>query len=391
MKKLLIVVIIIAAVVGISFMGTPEREIVVPEVQAFTVIEQQIESTVLATGRLSYGDERRVRSEVNARVTDVLVEEGDIVREGAVLVRLDREAFETDVENQQTNVALRTIDIERAELRIENLNIQLQRQETLFNQGAAQASTLEELRNQIAQAEVDLKMQRQLLAQSESLLAQAQRGLGKTVIRAPMSGLVSSLDIKEGEMAISTGADVPLMTLVDPTEIYSEIDVDEADIGNVRIGQPVRVFAVAYLNTPLEGTVTKIATSARQVAGKNSLVFPVEVRVADQDAVILRPGMSTRAEVIDRSERAWPLVPIEAVQEYSEGNTTGYRVWRVTDGNTVETVDVTLGVLDDRYQAINTGLSVDDRVVTGPYRILRTLKEGDAVTVADDQTGGDDD
>lgn len=386
MKKLLIVLIIIAAVVGLSVFSQQDRAPEVDQVRVFDVIEEPIESTVLATGKLTYGDERRVRSEVNARVEEVRVEEGDPVTQGQVLVVLQQDDFQTDLNNQRTSVTLREIDIERAQLQIESLNIQLDRQQKLFDQKAAQASTLEDLRNQIAQAEVNLKMQRQLLEQSEFNLQQAEKRLAKTIIRSPMTGLVSALDIKEGEMAVATGADIPLLTLVDPSQIYSEVDVDEADIGNVSIGQNVRIFAVAYLDTPLEGTVTDIATSARQVPGKNSLVFPVEVEIEDQDEVVLRPGMSTRAEILNRTDRAFALVPIEAVQE---GETDeDYKVFVFDDG-IARARTVRLGPQDDRYQAVTDGLNAGDQVITGPYRILRSLTDGDVVEMEADNDNTD--
>ena len=378
MKKLFVVLIIVAAIVALSLYqartGEPEQV----RVQVFEVVEQPIESTVLATGTLTYGDERRVRSEVDARVIAVAVEEGDRVSKGQVLVRLDRQDFETDVSNQQTNVALRRIDIERAQLRIESLNIQLARQLKLFQQNAAQATVIEDLKNQIAQANVDLKMQNQLLVQSQDHLGQAQKRLAKTVISAPVSGLVSALDIKEGEMAVGSAADVPLLTLVDPEQIYSEVDVDEADIGNVQLGLPVRVFAVAYLDTALTGTVTKIATSARQVPGKNSLVFPVEVAMADQELVVLRPGMSTRAEVLNRSNISYPVIPIEALQDNAADDDPGYHVFVARAGIAVK-VSVTLGPQDDRYQALTSGIETGDEVISGPYRLVRSLKDGDAI------------
>jgi HlyD family secretion protein len=380
MKKLLIVLIIVAGVIGLSILGRSTKTTEPESVQVFTVIEKPIESTVLASGRLSYGDEYHVRSEINARVVELAVDEGDMVKKGQLLIRLDREDFEMDVSNQKTNVELRRIDIERAQLRIENLRIQLARQQKLFEQGAAQAITLEEMENQIAQAQVDLKMQQQLLEQSLSALDQANKRLAKTVISAPVAGLVSALDIKKGELAVSGGADLSLMTLVDPSEIFTEIDVDEADIGNVKVGLPVSVYAVAYLDEELVGEVTKIATSARNVPGKNSLVFPVEVRVEDTERVVLRPGMSTRAEVIDRSEKSWPLVPIEAIQEQTNGSDVSYHVFVVREGIARSQI-VTLGVQDDRYQAIRDGAKAGDQVIIGPYRLLRSLADGDAVTV----------
>lgn len=386
MKKLIIVLIIIAAVVGLSVVGQQGGGPRVDEVRVFEVIEQPIESTVLATGTLTYGDERRVRAELNARVEDVRIDEGDRVSEGQILIVLQQDDFETEVNNQKTNVTLRNIDIERAQLQIESLNIQLDRLQRLFDQNAAQASTLEDLRNQIAQAEVNLKMQRQLLAQSEFNLLQAEKRLAKTIIRSPMEGLVSALDIKEGEMAVATGADVPLLTLVDPTQIYSEVDVDEADIGNVQVGQDVRIFAVAYLDTPLTGIVTDIATSARQVPGKSSLVFPVEVEIQAQDDVVLRPGMSTRAEILNTTDRIYPLVPIEAIQEGDEDSE--YQLF-VYENGVAQLRSVSLGPQDDRYQAITDGLTVGESVITGPYRVVRSLTDGVDVALESDNENSD--
>lgn len=387
MKKLFIVFVIVAGVVALSVLNREQASSSADEVIGFEVISGPIESTVLATGTLTYGDERRVRSELNARVEKLTIEEGDEVALNQVLVELERDDYETDVSNQETNVSLRKIDIERAELQIESLNIQLARQQKLFDQNAAQASTLDDLRNQIAQAEVNLKMQMALLNQSEDHLQQATKRLAKTVIRSPMAGLVSALDLKEGELAVATGADVPLLTLVDPTQIFSEVDVDEADIGNVEVGQPVRVFAVAYLDTPLDGKVTKIATSARQVPGKNSLVFPVEVQIAPQNEVTLRPGMSTRAEILNRSEADYAIVPIEAIQE-GEQETDGYHVFVFVDG-IAQKKTVKLGPQDDRYQAVTSGVAASDVVITGPYRILRTLKDGDAIALSDNDDSAD--
>ena len=383
MKKLLLVVIIVLAVVGLSYLGNNKKTDEPDTVQTFSVIEQPIESTVLASGRLTYGDEFQIRSEVNARVEEITVEEGDLVKQGQVLIRLDQESFETEVDNQQTNVALRAIDKERAQLRIESLQIQLNRQLKLASQGAAQATTIEDMENQIAQAKVDLKMQSLLQSQAQEALDQAKKRLEKTIIRAPVSGLVSALDIKKGELAVSGGADISLMTLVDPSVIFTEIDVDEADIGHVSLGLPVRVFAVAFLDEELTGEVTKIATSARNVPGKNSLVFPVEVKVQGNENVTLRPGMSTRAEIVNRSERSWPLVPIEAIQEQTEGGEVSFKVFIAKDGK-VTSKNVELGTQDDRYQAIKSGLSASDEVVIGPYRVLRTLKDGQAITVKND-------
>ncbi len=397
MKKFLFLLLLVAAVVALSVYPKWQKSDAVVAVQTAPVASQLIESTVLATGILAYGDSRSVRSEVTALVKSVAVEEGEEVTQGQELVQLDSESIETDLNSQKVSIALRKIEIERAGLRLKSLKSQQARLEKLYAQQATQISTVEENRDQISLAEVDLRMQQQLLVQAELSLHKVQDLLDKTVIRAPVDGLISALDIKVGEMAVAGGQGLPLLVMVDPSVIYTDIEVDEADIGGVTEGQQVRVFAVSFPDVAIMGVVETIATSARNVAGRNTLVFPVRVRIDDTYNIKLRPGMSTRSEILQPSDSKQLAVPIESVRDNSSANVladaggegvanlmastkgAGFSVFLYDNGIARE-VTVTLGQQDDRYQAILTGLSLGDEVLIGPYRVLRTMRSGDPIS-----------
>lgn len=388
MKKFLIVALLVIGVVALSFFSKGNSSGSVSEVTTFIVEERLLESTVLATGVLTYGDERSIRSQVTAMVEKVWVDEGDLVEKDQILISLDQENFELDLDTQKAAVVLRRIEIERSGLRLQSLLTQQVRLQTLYDQEVAQTSALEDIQDQIKLAKVDLKAQAQLLKQSEYSLHKASDLMNKTTIRSPMKGLVSALDIKVGEMAVSGGSGgLALLTMVDPSKIYTEIDVDEADIGKVSEGLPVRVFAIAYPNVVIEGTVETIATSARNVPGKSALVFPVDAIVQHNDSIKLRPGMSTRAEIISLAKNKTPVVLIESVRDSSDRS---YSVFRIEDGTAMEIV-VTLGDQDDRYQAIKSGVKVGDEVVTGPYSILRTLKSGSLISINNQDIKNDSD
>lgn len=396
MKRILVILLVIAAVVGISLVSQKRTTSAPAVVQTEGVSYQRIESTVLATGVLAYGDERNVRSEVTALVKAVLVDEGDIVTQGQKLIELESDALHTDLKSQKITISLRQIEIERANLRLKTLKDQQVRLEKLYAQQATQISTLEDNINQIRLAEVDIRMQEQLLVQARLSVEKAQEQIDKTIIRAPANGLVSALDIKAGEMAVAGGGGQPLLIMVDPNVIYTNIDVDEADIGGVQEGQRVKVFAVSFPDVAIKGVVENIATSARTVPGRSALVFPVRVRILETAGIHLRPGMSTRSEIMQTSDEKNWVVPIEAVRDnaitnaLSEsggdgvssmlGSSSGaeYSVFLYENGVAKE-VPVTLGRQDDRYQAVLSGLSADDLVITGPYRVIRVLRDGDAV------------
>jgi len=396
MKRLLVILLVVAAVVGIS-VGSQWRTTTTAEiVQTEGVSYQFIESTVLATGVLAYGDERNVRSEVTALVKAVLVDEGDIVQQGQKLIELESDALNTDLDSQKVTIALRKIEIERANLRLKTLKDQQVRLEKLYAEQATQITTLEDNINQIRLAEVDIRMQEQLLVQARLSVDKVQEQINKTIIKAPADGLISALDIKAGEMAVAGGAGQPLLVMVDPDVIYTDIDVDEADIGGVLEGQQVKVFAVSFPDVAIEGVVETIATSARTVPGRSAVVFPVRVRIVETAGIRLRPGMSTRSEILQPSDTKNWVVPIEAIRDNAvtsalsaaggdgmasmsdERSGPEFSVFVYQNGLAKE-MGVTLGKQDDRYQAVLSGLSAEDLVITGPYRVLRALRDGDAV------------
>ncbi len=380
MKKALILLFILALAIGVPVVLNLTGDDTGTEVETVQMERRTIESLTLASGSIIFGDERKLRPEVTALVEEVLVEEGDAVKENQVVIQLEQDSFQADVENQEATVRLREIDIERGQVQIAALENQLARQQLLFERNVANADSVQTIQGQLALARVDLRAAEQQLAVAQLALNQARERLEKTLIRAPINGTVSALDIKEGEMAISgnTG-DQALMTVADTSRTYAEIEIDEADIGQVSIGQPVEVFAVAYPDTPLEGEVETIALTARQAQGRSGLSFTVKVLITDTKGLEIRPGMSCRAEIITTSTgNQWSL-PLEAVQQDIDAGTA--YVWVLENGQAVKR-EVTLGPSDDRYQAIESGLEENAQVIAGPVRTLINLSEGDSVTTA---------
>jgi HlyD family secretion protein len=173
------------------------------------------------------------------------------------------------------------------------------------------------------------------------------------------------------------------MTIANPASIHTEVNVDEADIANVEIGQRARIFAIAYPNRPVEGVVDSIAVSAKVAEGAQGLSFAVKIRLLDPEKITLRPGMTCRAEIFTASRDDVLAAPIQAVivEENLALNETTRHAFVNRSGTAVR-VAIEVGLSDDTYQEVTSGLSEGDEVIVGPDRVLRALEDGDRIVVA---------
>jgi HlyD family secretion protein len=385
-RKILIIIGILALVVAFPVVRTVVGGGNVKTVETQVLVHRTIQSSVLASGRLAHEEEVKLTTEEIGRVTGVFVEEGERVKAGKLLLQIDDEAHRAAVEQNSAQVRVQEIAIERQELRLQNLRSQWERQQRLFERGLVDQDSFDLLTNELALAEVDLRSNREQLFQARAQLEQAQDRLRKTQVYSPLDGVVTSLDIKVGETAISSTTNVPgsaLMTIANPDSIHTEVNVDEADIANVDIGQRASVYAIAYPDTPIPGVIESIAVSAKVPEGQQSLSFAVKIRLDPPDGVRLRPGMSCRAEIFTTTKEGVLAVPIQAVlvDENRAENTTSYSVFVSRNGQ-ARRLAVKIGVSDDAYQEVTAGVSEGDEVVIGPDRVLRTLSEGESIQTA---------
>lgn len=329
-----------------------------------------LNDTALASGNLVYETQIQLRSEVTGRVAEVLVQEGQHVRRGDLLMRLDQDAFQADLDSADAGVRAAEIEIRSRRARLEDLGRQLQRQRALRERGLIGQDAYEQLQSQYDIARIAVEAGEQSLAQASAQRELARDRLQRTLFTAPIDGLMISVDIKPGETVIAGTTNIvgsDLMVLADPSVLLAELRVDEADVARVKLDQPVRVFAAAHPNTGLEGKVVQIGTSARAQGTSQSLSFKVQVQIAATH-LTLHPGMSCRAEIETAQGEPGLHVPVAAVRK----DGTGHYVWRVNNLKS-ERIPVELGMANDFSQEVRGSLNEGDRVVTGPGRVLATL------------------
>lgn len=401
MKKILIFAGLAVLLVGLPLVSKLTRGVgSAEEVEVQAVERKVIRSSILASGTLAYREQVQLRSEVIAQVTGVHVEESDRVAKSDLMISLDTESYDAQVEQARAVVKIQAIAIERQQLLISNLERRHANSKELLQDNLVDEDSFENLQNQLYMARVDLRSLEESLSQARAALAQSEDLLTKTQIVSPIDGIVIQVDVKAGETVIAGTTNIPgstLMVVADPSEMLVEVKVDEADIALVRDGQTADIFAAAYPDTPLAGVVESIAPMATQTPGQMSLSFLVKILLEDPGEFAVRSGMSARADIYTASSEASLSVPVQSVRldeeaEDDDEDPASF-VFLMQDDKAVRKV-VRTGISSDSDQEILEGVKEGDLVITGPFRVLRHLDDGDPVKVKpesdDDEDDGED-
>jgi HlyD family secretion protein len=372
---------LVVAVVALPLLARGCRGDSARQLDLVKVEQRGIHPTILAPGTLAYRNEVNLTSELTGRVESIAIKEGDTVAEGDLLLTLDPEIYRNAVDRAQAGMRQGRIAIDRQRATLALRQRQFDRAEALAAERLLDQGSFDETRNQLQVARLELETSQEEFSRAQSALQDAREQLAKTTIRSPIAGRIVSLPIKVGETAVpstSSFVGAQLAKIADTARIQAELKVDEADIARVSVGQRADVFAAAYPDDALEGTVERIAL-APTVEGQGR-AYQVTVALDVPAAMELRSGMSVRAEIVLGDGGKLAAVPVEAIisEKDGDGEATRY-VWKVEDG-TARKVEVDTGVSDDAWQAVTgKALAVGDLVARGPSRELRQLVEGDRV------------
>ena len=399
MKKILIFAGLAILLVGLPLLskftgGDDARQVEIQKVEY-----KLIKSSILASGTLAFREQVQLRSEVIGQVTELHVEETDQVKKGDPVITLDPKTYQAQVEQAEARVRIQRIAIERQHLLIKTLTDRFKRQEIMFAKSLVDEDSYEAVESELELSKVDLRSLQESLAQASAALDQAEELLSKTRIKSPIDGVVIQVDIKVGETVMAGTTNIPgstMMVIADPSETLTEVQVDEADIAQVREGQNADIFTAAFPDTPLSGTIQSIASVARQSPGQASLSFLVKILLDEQDTMIIRTGMSVRADIYTQTSEETLAVPVQAVlydedtDKDDEGKKEQTYVFVMEDGKAVRK-DVEVGISSDSDQEIKSGLEQDELVISGPFRVLRHLNDGEEVEEAEDSDEDEED
>lgn len=404
-------VVILAVIVGASIKGSGQKGV---DVYLEKVQRRDIQSVVSAPGQIDPKLKVNVSAHVIGKIDRLYFKEGDLVKRGQRLVDLEKVAFIAARDRLRAELQNRRIEVRRAQLTLANAELQFKRASKLREQGIQAEEPFEGARLQYDTARENLASAQEGVRQAAAALAQAEDDLQRTTIVAPMSGKIVELNAHEGEVVITGTMNNPgsvIAVLADLSEILVEAEVTETEVVRVKPGQPVNIKVDAVQDHEYTGSVAEIGSSAaaKATAATGVRYFKVKVAIANPDDR-LRPGMTAQVDIVTDQVKDVLSVPVQSVVErdpkrLDEVPKTGddedvvkKKYVFVHDAANAKVVmkEVTTGISDATHVAITAGLAGTESIVTGPFRTIKKLKDGDRVkeskeTKKSDASSGKDD
>jgi HlyD family secretion protein len=387
---------------GAAFMSARQSNDRRVEVRTEAIEARDLVEIVTASGNIRARRTVDISSDVSARVSELLIDEGDDVVAGQVLLRLEQDQYQAALSRTEAQLA-------QAEAQASQQQANLLRAERDRNRLLALRARDSILvsRQQLDDSATDVEIQQAMLSSAQYGVSQARAGvdesqdrLSKTVFIAPMAGKVTRLNVEEGETVIIGTMNNPgslVLTISDLSVIEVVVKVDETDVPAIALMDSASIRIDAFPDREFAGRVTEIGNSAinppsQAAAGQQAAIdFEVVLTLEASDAP-LRPDLSATADVVVERRPNTVAVPIialtvrdsEADEERAEGQPADVEgVFLVADG-AVSFRPVEVGIAGQEFFEVLSGLSAGDTVVAGPYQRIRQLRDGDLIRVNED-------
>jgi HlyD family secretion protein len=417
--SIVVVVLVLIGLVAGSKMGWFGKKGDFKEVTVEEVSLKDLVETVSATGKIQPEVELKISSEVSGEILELPFIEGQEVKKGDLLVRVNPDLIQSAVSRSQALYQNVRAGLAQAEASLKQAKADYDRNKSLFNKGVISKADWD---RSIASYEVALAGKNSAYYSVQSAAAtvnEAKDNLNRTTIYSPMSGTISLLSVELGERVVGTGmmAGSEILRIANLKNMEVEVDVNENDIVKVAIGDSTIVEVDAYLKKEFKGIVTQIANSAAgNLAADQVTNFKVKVRILEESYKDLtegkpetyspfRPGMTATVDVITKTRKNSISVPISAIViktdtsaiktpygksseiESSPKEEQKFECVFVNENGKAKLRVVKTGIQDDTNIEIIEGLRKGEHIITGPYNMVsKTLKAGDLIEDKDKTT-----
>ncbi len=436
------VVVVLLAIVGFTVQQSHKG---VVAVQTGKVVREDLTSVVTASGEIKPKVYVNIGANAFAKITHLYVKEGDRVKKGQMLALLDNvqpaadvsandsalNASRTDAVAAQAAVNTAVADLNSAEASLEHAKTDYERNKALYDQQLISKSDYDVKKTaydtaiaqegmskaKLAQAKASLDSAQGHINQNQAMLRHAADVLSKTEYAAPFDGIITNVPVREGETVVPGIQNSPgstLMTIGDTSIITAEVRVDESDIVNVQLGQPAEVTIDAMPKQKFKGVVTEIgrnallrstgvSTAQSTSSGQEAKDFKVVVALQDPPANVL-PGLSATARITTAKRASVLAIPIQALTIRERGELTPENkdkkdsvqaatigggdpkedlqgVFVIRNKKDAVFVPVATGISGTTDIEVSSGLKEGDEIVTGSYKVLRTLRNGANVKI----------
>jgi HlyD family secretion protein len=411
-------VAIIAVLIALSKTGVIGKKDKGTEVEIATVNEITVVETVSATGKIQPEIEVKISSEVSGEIIALPVKEGQVVKKGDLLVKINPDLYTSGYQRTISNLSGTKAGLSQADASFKEAKSNYDRSKTLYDKGIISKSEWDKAISSFEVAKASKESAYYNVQSASATVSEAKDNLGRTTIYAPADGTISMLNVELGERVLGTqqmtGTEILRVANLNNMEV--EVDVNENDIVKINVGDSAKVEVDAYLKKEFKGIVTSISNSASTALTADQVTnFKVKIRILKESYLDLlegkplayspfRPGMTATVDIITTRKVNVIGVPISSIVVKSDTTATSKIV--VEDSKDKESKVapksdkkfecvflkvgvkakiriIKTGIQDDTNIEVLSGLKKGDVVIVGPYTtVTKDLNSGDKVVVS---------
>ena len=368
---ILVAIVVVLAVVAFLLSGNKKKEQV--QFNTAEVAPANIVNTVTATGTIEPVTSVTVGTQVSGIVSKLYVDYNSVVKKGQVIAELDKSNLISELNSAKANLEQAKASLASAESSLSYQAANFRRNKTLYQKGLISGNDYESARLSYQTALANVSSARDQVAAAREQVKKAQTNLGYATITSPIDGIVLSKSVEEGQTVAASFSTPTLFTIAkDLTNMQVVADVDEADIGDVKVGERVTFTVDAYPDNTFSGTVKQVRQEATTT--NNVVTYSVVISAPNAD-LKLKPGLTATVTIYTQENKGVLSVPSKALRFTPEKETVGgmkikdianakNKVWTI-EGNTVVAHRVNIGMTDGSHTQILSGISRGAKVITG--------------------------
>jgi HlyD family secretion protein len=399
---------IVLAFVAMGFIKRKDKD--VARVTTAKVEKIDLVSKVTANGKIQARRKVDLSALVMGQIVNLAAKEGDRVQKGQLLLQIDRAQLAAQTAGRESALGAMRSDLLAARSAADQARFDYERARRNWEAKILSEAELQKAKSAYDTAQANLSATQQRLQESGANLAASRDSLSKTTVSAPIAGVVTYLPVKEGEVTVIGTMNNPgtqLLTISDMSEVEAVMMVDETSVPDVKVGQKANLNIDAYPNRTFEGVVTEVGSSPiakndpdllSLTQGSEAINFKVKLRVINPPDTI-RPGFSVTADILTGRKEGATAIPIQALVVRDVPKKDG-KAAAVSSSGRPQTEEGVYLVKNQKlaFEKVETGLAgelmievkngpkVGEEIVTGPFKVLRQVKEGDKVII--DKEGG---
>ncbi|PYQ66184.1 MAG: hypothetical protein DMF54_08835 [Acidobacteria bacterium] len=405
-KKTKIVLAVLGAVVlafvAMGFIRRKDKD--VARVTTAKVEKIDLVAKVTANGKIQARRKVDLSALVMGQIVNLAVKEGDRVQKSQLLLQIDRAQLAAQTAGRASALAAMRSDLLAGRATTEQARFDYERAKRNWEAKILSEAEYQKTKSAYDTAQANLSAIQQRLEESGANLAASRDSLSKTTVSAPIAGVITYLPVKEGEVTVIGTMNNPgtqLLTVSDMSEVEAVMMVDETSVPEVKIGQKANLNIDAYPNRPFEGIVTEVGSSPiakndpdllSLTQGSEAINFKVKIRVVNPPDTI-RPGFSVTADILTGRKEGATAIPIQALVVRDVPKKDGKPVTSAAGRPQTEEGVYLVKNQKLAFEKVETGLAgelmievkkgprVGAEIVTGPFKVLRQVKEGDKVIV----------